>query len=73
MQKKLLGTIILTVKRVSGNCSTLVRAMMSDGIKQGGDAIDLLKYIPGSLVAGGPGRSLGALIKRVGGVGSWGI
>lgn len=73
VQKKLLGTIILTVKCVSGNYSTLVRAMMSDGIKQGGNVIDLLKYTPGSLVARGLWRLVGALIKCVGGVGSWGM
>lgn len=72
-QKKLLGTTILPAKCVSGNCSTLVRAMMSDGIKQGGNVIDLLKYTPGSLVARGLWRLLGALITCVGGVGTWGI
>jgi len=47
--------------------------MMSDGIEQGGNVVDLLKHTPGSSVARGPARLLGALMKRVGGVGSWGI
>lgn len=40
----MLGTITLTARCVSGNRPTLVRAVMSDGIKRGGIAIYLVKY-----------------------------
>lgn len=36
VQKQLLGAVILTVHCVSGNRSSVVCAMMSDGTKQGG-------------------------------------
>lgn len=67
VQKQLLGAVILTVHCVSGNCSSVVCAMMSEGTKQGGNVVDLLKHTPRS------SGVTGSFSEARGWVWSWGV